>query len=60
MEILYPLVISAIAVLVTLTYASYLDIQGSPGPVCILAANAGYWNYLCCIPPVADNCQSKP
>ncbi|MDD1695857.1 MAG: peptidase A24 [Methanoregula sp.] len=27
MEILYPLVISAIAVLVTLTYASYLDIR---------------------------------
>jgi preflagellin peptidase FlaK len=37
MEILYPLVISAIAVLVTLTYASYLDIRDRRVPfVCWL------------------------
>ncbi len=35
MEILYPLVISAIAVLVTLTYASYLDIRDRRVPLCI-------------------------
>ncbi len=60
MEILYPMVISAVAVLATLIYASYLDIRDRRVPFIHWLPMLVRGHYLYRVPPVADNGKPQP
>ena len=59
MEILYPMIISAVAVLATLIYASYLDIRDRRVPFIHWLPMLVTGSYLYRIPPVAENCKPQ-
>ncbi len=60
MEILYPMIISAVAVIATLIYASFLDIRDRRVPFVHWLPMLGDRCYLYRISPVADNCKYQP